>query len=104
MAMHRIQQKQSPIVLLGAGLPILPGLAGDSKSYAERLFSFPDVGALSQEDVARALQEPARREGAVLQMMLLIKYMNLLMDIRIFYKNGDIRLGNRRKLKILHWM
>lgn len=65
MAMHRIQQRQSPIVLMGAGLPILPGLAGDSKSYAERLFSFPDVGALSRKDVARALQEPARREGAV---------------------------------------
>lgn len=61
----RIQQRQSPIVLMGAGLPILPGLAGDSKSYAERLFSFPDVGALSRKDVARALQEPARREGAV---------------------------------------
>jgi hypothetical protein len=34
-------------VLVGAGLPILPELAGESKSYAERLFSFPDVGALS---------------------------------------------------------
>ena len=47
MAMHKVQQRQLPIVLLGAGLPILPGLAGESKSYAERLFSFPDVGALS---------------------------------------------------------
>jgi AAA ATPase domain len=60
MAMHKIQQRQLPLVLLGAGLPILPGLAGDSKSYAERLFSFPSVGELSQPDAARALQEPAR--------------------------------------------
>src|SRR5947208_6518904 len=40
MAMHKLQQRQLPMVLLGAGLPILPGLAGESKSYAERLFSF----------------------------------------------------------------
>lgn len=63
MAMHRVQQRQLPLVLLGAGLPILPGLAGESKSYAERLFSFPDIGALSQQDSARALQEPAHAAG-----------------------------------------
>ncbi len=45
MAMHKVQQQQLPVVLLGAGLPILPRLAGESKSYAERLFSFPDIGA-----------------------------------------------------------
>ena len=59
MAMHKIQQKQLPLLLLGAGLPILPGLAGESKSYAERLFNFPNVGALSEEEAARALWEPA---------------------------------------------
>ncbi len=59
MAMHRLQQRQLPLVLLGAGLPILPGLAGESKSYAERLFNFPEVGALSEEDAARALRDPA---------------------------------------------
>jgi len=59
MAMHKIQQQQLPLVLLGAGLPILPGLAGASKSYAERLFSFPNIGTLSQDDSAKALQDPA---------------------------------------------
>jgi AAA ATPase-like protein len=63
MAMHKIQQRQLPVVLLGAGLPILPGLAGESKSYAERLFNFPDVGALSEADAAKALSEPAAAEG-----------------------------------------
>ncbi len=58
MAMHKVQQRQLPLVLLGAGLPILPGLAGESKSYAERLFNFPDVGALIEEDAAKALKEP----------------------------------------------
>jgi AAA ATPase domain len=63
MAMHKVQQQQLPLVLLGAGLPILPGLAGESKSYAERLFNFPDVGALSKEDAAKALREPAQAAG-----------------------------------------
>ncbi len=63
MAMHKIQQRQLPVVLLGAGLPILPGLAGESKSYAERLFSFPEVGALSEPDAAKALRDPARAAG-----------------------------------------
>lgn len=53
MAMHRVQQRRLPMVLVGAGLPVLPGLAGESKSYAERLFSFPDIGALSAMDAAR---------------------------------------------------
>ena len=62
-AMHRVQQKQLPVVLFGAGLPVLPGLAGQSKSYAERLFSFLEVGALSEADTSRALQDPAREAG-----------------------------------------
>ena len=67
MAMHRMQQRQLPLVLLGAGLPVLPGLAGESKSYAERLFSFPIIGALSQEHSAKALQEPAQKAGVAFE-------------------------------------
>ncbi len=67
MAMHKIQQQQLPLVLLGAGLPILPGMAGESKSYAERLFNFPNIGALSQEDTAKALQEPAQEAGVAFE-------------------------------------
>lgn len=63
MAMHKMQQQQLPVILLGAGLPILPGLAGESKSYAERLFNFPDVGALSKEDATKALRDPAQAAG-----------------------------------------
>lgn len=58
MAMHKMQQRQLPLVLIGAGLPILPGLAGESKSYAERLFSFPDIGPLSKSESADALRDP----------------------------------------------
>lgn len=71
MAMHKMQQRQLPLVLLGAGLPILPGMAGESKSYAERLFSFPIIGALSQENTAKALQEPAQAAGVAFEVTAL---------------------------------
>ena len=64
MAMHKMQQYQLPIILVGAGLPILPGLAGDAKSYAERLFNFPDIGPLGESDAISALREPVRDAGA----------------------------------------
>ncbi len=67
MAMHKMQQRQLPLVLVGAGLPILPGLAGDSKSYAERLFSFPDIGALAEPEAARALKDPVTAAGEVFE-------------------------------------
>ncbi|ABL64700.1 AAA family ATPase [Chlorobium phaeobacteroides] len=67
MAMHKMQQRQLPLVLVGAGLPILPGLAGDAKSYAERLLSFPDIGPLQENDSAKALQDPVRAEGVAFE-------------------------------------
>lgn len=67
MAMHRMQQRQLPLVLLAAGLPVLPGMAGESKSYAERLFNFPDIGALSKDDAAKALRDPAQAVGVDFQ-------------------------------------
>jgi hypothetical protein len=63
MAMHKMQQRQLPLVLIGAGLPILPGLAGESKSYAERLFSFPDIGPLSDREATRAIKDPILAAG-----------------------------------------
>lgn len=63
MAMHKMQQRQLPLVLIAAGLPILPGLVGESQSYAERLFSFPDIGPLPEPDAIKALQDPAREAG-----------------------------------------
>jgi hypothetical protein len=62
MAMHQISQRQLPVVLIGAGLPQLIALAGRSKSYAERLFQFPEVGPLQPDDAAAALQEPVMEQ------------------------------------------
>ena len=58
MAMHRLQQLALPMAMIGAGLPTLPGLTGNAKSYAERLFVFPEIGALSRENSIRAIRVP----------------------------------------------
>jgi hypothetical protein len=63
MAIHKISQKQLPFVFIGAGLPQLVGLAGRSKSYAERLFDYPKIGPLNGSDAILALQEPVRAQG-----------------------------------------
>ena len=62
-SLHRVGQRQLPVVLVGAGLPQLRGRTGKAKSYAERLFDFPEVGSLSSEDARAALAKPARAEG-----------------------------------------
>lgn len=63
MAVHRISQRQLPVVLIGAGLPQLVGLAGRSKSYAERLFRYPVVGPLPEVEAIKALQNPVVSQG-----------------------------------------
>lgn len=62
-AVHRSTQLSLPVVLVGAGLPQLPGLAGAAKSYAERLFDFPLVGSLSPDDARAAIAIPAAVQG-----------------------------------------
>ena len=54
-------------MLIGAGLPHLPGKAGDAKSYAERLIEFPELGRLPKDDAKSALVLPAEREGVEIQ-------------------------------------
>ncbi|EQD47780.1 hypothetical protein B1B_12170, partial [mine drainage metagenome] len=49
MAVHQMAQRQLPVVLIGAGLPQLVGLSGRAKSYAERLFQFPELGPLQEK-------------------------------------------------------
>lgn len=62
-ALHRCALDRLPVSLIGAGLPQLRGKAGSAKSYAERLFDYPEVGPLSAEDAATALVKPAEEEG-----------------------------------------
>jgi len=62
-AVHKTVQRRLPITFVGAGLPQIAELAGDAKSYAERLFKFPIIGSLVGEDARKALIEPALVEG-----------------------------------------
>ena len=62
-ALHRSIQRQLPVTVVGAGLPQLRALAGEAKSYAERLFEFPTIGPLSAEQAERALRKPASDAG-----------------------------------------
>jgi hypothetical protein len=60
VAIHRTTQLDLPLVLVGAGLPQLPGLAGEARSYSERLFEFPEIGPLDPDEAGAALELPAR--------------------------------------------
>ncbi len=59
-ALHRCAQQKLPVCIVGAGLPQLRGRAGNAKSYAERLFDYPEIGPLSNLAATQALEKPAR--------------------------------------------
>lgn len=63
VGLHRAKQKNLPVALVGAGLPLLPDLTGEAKSYAERGFEFRRIGALGRAAAVAALEEPARGLG-----------------------------------------
>ena len=65
-ALHRAAQRQLPVTMVGAGLPQLRGRMGKAKSYAERLFEFPEIGVLSDEDARLAIAKPAADEGVAI--------------------------------------
>lgn len=62
-SLHRTAQRRLPVALVGAGLPQLPGRMGQAKSYAERLFDFPEVGPLPAADAKLAIAKPAKEQG-----------------------------------------
>ena len=63
VACHEIAQRNLPFLFIGAGLPQIAALAGEAKSYAERLFDYPEVGPLESNDARSALMKPAEAEG-----------------------------------------
>ena len=62
-ALHNTAQQRLPVVMFGAGLPQIRGRMGKAKSYAERLFEFPEIGPLSPDDASLAVARPALSEG-----------------------------------------
>jgi type II secretory pathway predicted ATPase ExeA len=67
VAIHRSNQTGLPILFFGAGLPQIAALSGDAKSYAERLFSFPPIGALDDAAASAAIRQPIEEEGERIQ-------------------------------------
>jgi hypothetical protein len=66
-ALHRAAQRNLPVVLVGAGLPQLRGRTGRAKSYAERLFDYPTIGALPPDAARFAVEEPLRDHGVAIE-------------------------------------
>lgn len=60
-ALHRMSQRQLPVILVGAALPQIIRRAGKAKTYSERLLDFREVGALDARAAGTALREPAKR-------------------------------------------
>ncbi|MDE2691288.1 MAG: ATP-binding protein [Acidobacteriota bacterium] len=67
VGLHQVNQEQLPFLVVGAGLPSVPALAGEAKSYAERLFNFRSIDSLDGDDARAALVKPADEEGVVWQ-------------------------------------
>jgi hypothetical protein len=65
-ALHRSAQRRLPVVMVGAGLPQLRGRMGRAKSYAERLFDFPEIGPLPPPAARQAIVKPVEDEGATI--------------------------------------
>jgi AAA ATPase domain len=63
VGLHRASQLSLPITVAGAGLPTLAALTGEAKTYAERMFTFPRIGSLTEAQATEALQVPATDEG-----------------------------------------
>jgi hypothetical protein len=76
-ALHRATQKRLPLTLAADGLPHIPGLAGEARSYAERLFRFPHIGALEGPAARAALLVPAEREGANFEEAAVTRFLEL---------------------------
>ncbi|RCL22253.1 AAA family ATPase [Pseudomonas sp. AFG_SD02_1510_Pfu_092] len=63
VSLHRMSQRGLPVVMVGAGLPQVAKLAGEAKSYAERLFQYPAVGPLDETAAKLAVRKPVEEEG-----------------------------------------
>lgn len=66
VALHRVSQKVLPVVFFGGGLPQLAALAGEAKSYAERLFEFAEVGPLEDSEANNAIVAPLARNNVAI--------------------------------------
>jgi hypothetical protein len=66
VSLHRMSQEGLPVILVGAGLPQIARLAGEAKSYSERLFQYPPVGPLDPASASQAIEKPIIEEDALI--------------------------------------
>ena len=98
-ALHRSAQRRHPVVLVGAGLPQLRGRMGRAKSYAERLFDFPQVGPLIPVAARQALEKPAASQNVIFEESALCLIVEETQGYPIRSSGeGQARLGRRRCL------
>jgi hypothetical protein len=67
MAFHRVSQRDLPVALAGAGLPVLPQRLIEAKPYASRLFAYNTLGRLAEGASRAALVAPAERLGVAVE-------------------------------------
>jgi hypothetical protein len=79
-ALHKTVRRSLPVTLAAAGLPQMPRLAGEAKSYSERLFRFPTIGELPRDAAREALAAPAAE--------LMVEYSDAAMAFVIEYTQG----------------
>ncbi len=94
VAIHRVNQKGLPVLIFGAGLPAIAALSGDAKSYAERLFVFPKVDALSDSDAANAIRQPIEDEGESVEQALLDLIVKLTRGYPYFLQEWGYQVWN----------
>jgi hypothetical protein len=94
VAIHRINQKSLPVIFFGAGLPAIAALAGDAKSYSERLFIFPKVDALSPRDAVNAIRQPIEEQGETIDDETLGKIVDSTMGYPYFLQEWGYQVWN----------
>lgn len=77
VALHRVNQRGLPVIVFAAGLPQMAKIAGDTKSYAERLFIFPPIGALDAKAAVEAVRNPIEKERETITDVALAKILEV---------------------------
>ena len=96
LALHGVAQKRLPLLLVGAGLPQLPGRLGKARSYAERLLTVEPVKALREIDAALAIEKPLRILGVGIEPAGLQEIVRLTEGYAYFLQEWENALGCRR--------
>lgn len=94
VACHELAQRGLPLFFVGAGLPQIAALAGNAKSYAERLFDYPEIGPLPQNAASDALVKPATEEGVQFNRLAVDRILQLTQCYPYFIQEWGFRVWN----------